>query len=340
MPTSAFRTDPQVPSMVNRSPTPLPAPPRLLILDLLVERSEFGHGGNLEILRPFVDAAGRAEALLLTPQYQSAECSAAADSAISATGAASQAGRHSPPLPDGVRMLNRSEVPEWDESVPFEASRTVPLGAGEVELRRISMPSADRLADWLRLLSPTAVVCSGSRRNITMWEAWMTDAEALLRCTVLADVPTLGICFGHQMLCRAMGGRIERTAAPTHSIAPVELNDAAATDPMFGRLGRGTPLLGLYTHQEHVVDIGVDTRMLASSPHTRIAAVRLHAEDGRGRCAWGVQFHPEASEAQIDRALHLGHISEQEAAAFAGEHDGAAVLEAFASQALAAASRG
>ena len=54
-------------------------------------------------------------------------------------------------------------------------------------------------------------------------------------------------------------------------------------------------------------------------------------DDGRGLPAWGVQFHPEAAKARVERAFDWGHISEEEMVAFQREHDGAGVLSSFAS---------
>jgi GMP synthase-like glutamine amidotransferase len=53
--------------------------------------------------------------------------------------------------------------------------------------------------------------------------------------------------------------------------------------------------------------------------------------DGRALPAWGVQFHPEAAKARVERAFEWGHISEEEMGAFQREHDGAGVLNSFAS---------
>ena len=47
-------------------------PIRVLLLDLLVERAEFGHGGNQEVIRPLLEKSD-VEVLLLTPQMQSVE---------------------------------------------------------------------------------------------------------------------------------------------------------------------------------------------------------------------------------------------------------------------------
>jgi GMP synthase-like glutamine amidotransferase len=58
--------------------------------------------------------------------------------------------------------------------------------------------------------------------------------------------------------------------------------------------------------------------------------VRVKDDSGQALPAWGLQFHPEAARARIERAYEWGHITEEELAAFKGEHDGAGILNSFA----------
>jgi GMP synthase-like glutamine amidotransferase len=44
-------------------------------------------------------------------------------------------------------------------------------------------------------------------------QPWLTAELALLREAAARRVPTLGICFGGQLLCRALGGTVERGGA-------------------------------------------------------------------------------------------------------------------------------
>jgi len=301
--------------------------PLVVILDLLVERSEFGHGGNLEVLRPFVDIRGGAEALLLTPQCQSEtsrdEASAVATSKDDADSSESV-----------LIDLDERAVPAWDHATPFIADRTVELGSGWVRLRRVALPTGkSAIGSWLESISPDAVVCSGSRRNVSQWESWMGDAADLLSIAVEIAVPTLGICFGHQLLCSAHGGVVERAEEGTHSIEEIALTRDGEPDPLISSVASCGGLRGLFTHQEHVTSLGSGTTILASAQHSEITAVRFDVA-GDPRPAWGVQFHPEATEARIERALLLGHITKEEAHSFAGDHDGAALLASFATISL------
>ena len=74
-------------------------------------------------------------------------------------------------------------------------------------------PHTDDCVDYQfgkRIDSPEdsdVIVITGSRRNVSQWEPWMDDVADLIRtCTV----PLYGICFGHQIICKALGGEVIR----------------------------------------------------------------------------------------------------------------------------------
>ena len=68
-------------------------------MDLLVERSEFGHGGNQEVIAPMAES-GEVEVLLVTPQMQSEEVGNKAQK-------------------EGLVTLTRDDVPHWNDEFPF-----------------------------------------------------------------------------------------------------------------------------------------------------------------------------------------------------------------------------
>ncbi len=297
-------------------------PLRVVLLDLLVERAEFGYGGNVEILKPLAERFSTVEVWLLTPQYQSPD-----------VGRRALAQAHAHPI-----SIEEEDVPAWDYDFPFEtqpdASELKGLyqgGGGDVTFERVALPTTDALGmeSWLAANSVDVVICSGSRRNVSMWEDWMSPASALLQAATILPLPTLGICFGHQLLCTALGGAVTPEPHRTDVVSPLTLSDAGVADPLFADLP--TPV-ALFTHQDHVVSIPDGLVTLGSSPHNHYTAVRASGVDGALLPVWGVQFHPEAAEERIARSVRLGHISEEEASAFEREHDGPKILANFAEE--------
>ena len=131
---------------------------RVILIDLLVERSEFGHGGNQEIVSPLA-SSGSVEVLLVTPQVQSEE-----------------AGRRA--QENGEVAITEDDVPNWDDDFGFWAECDIEMGGNPVVFRRIAVPlhgDDTMTADWLGRISPDAVICTGSRHNVSIWEDWMEN---------------------------------------------------------------------------------------------------------------------------------------------------------------------
>jgi GMP synthase-like glutamine amidotransferase len=53
---------------------------------------------------------------------------------------------------------------------------------------------------------------TGSRHGVYEDHAWIPPLEAFIRQAFAARVPMVGVCFGHQIIAQAMGGKVERYA--------------------------------------------------------------------------------------------------------------------------------
>ncbi len=133
---------------------------------------------------------------------------------------------------------------------------------------------------------PAGVVVTGSSALVSAREPWSERAAAWLREAVATGTPLLGICYGHQLLAHALGGRVGRNPRGREiGTVALELHAAARQDALLG--GLPAQLKVQATHVESVLELPPGARLLASS------AIDPHQAFACAERAWGVQFHPE-----------------------------------------------
>lgn len=157
------------------------------------------------------------------------------------------------------------------------------LGLTRHDALVIDMTQHGTLPRWDRI---SGIVISGSLSNVTQHEPWMEDEAAWVREAVNAEVPLLGICFGHQMLAYALGGQVADNAhGPEMGTVIVHLTKRAQDDFLF--MGMPSPLAVQASHGQSVTRLPAGAILLAGNEHDGNHAFRV------GECAWGLQFHPE-----------------------------------------------
>jgi len=114
--------------------------------------------------------------------------------------------------------------------------------------------------------------------------------RALLAAAVEADVPSLGVCLGAQLLGMALGARLHRRHGTEIGFAPVDVH---ADDLVLGPLGSRPDVL--HWHSD-AIDLPPGATLLASSDATPVQAFRAGS-------ALGVQFHLEVEPAMLDMWL-------------------------------------
>ena len=235
---------------------------------------------------------------------------------------------------DSETKLIESDVPNWDYEYDFWSDIEVTLAERNIKFSRIVMPmheNEEEMRNWIIELNLDAVVCSGSRRNVSIWEEWMGPTETMFRAAAKSGTPTLGICFGHQLLCHSLGSEIERAESLSSGIWTLELTKEGERDILLtSHVENNEKISGLFSHQDHVMTVPDSCTLLSKTSHNMVTAVRVNNDLGEPMPAWGIQFHPEAARKRIERAYGWGHISEDEYKSFKGEHDGAGILSSFA----------
>ena len=133
-------------------------------------------------------------------------------------------------------------------------------------------------------------VISGSHAMVTQDLDWSLVLERWTVEMVRAGVPVLGICYGHQILARATGGRVDfHPEGAEVGTTEVTCLPACETDPLFkGMPGR---FKAHVVHSQSVVELPGQAVLLVRNDYEPHHAFRV------GKAAWGVQFHPEFFEA-------------------------------------------
>ena len=144
------------------------------------------------------------------------------------------------------------------------------------------------------------IVISGSASSVVEPPAWAAPIEELARRAAAAGVATFGVCFGHQIVARALWGPRAVRLSPTPELGWLDVEQAggagqagrtAAADPLFHGIAPRFPVF--CSHVDEVIDLPADATLLATSAGCSVQAYRV-----RDLPIWGVQFHAEMSLAE------------------------------------------
>lgn len=115
---------------------------------------------------------------------------------------------------------------------------------------------------------------------------WIPPLENLIRRIVAIKRPMIGVCFGHQIIAQALGGRVAKFSGGwgvgrhAYTYAGKEVNVNA-------------------WHQDQVVDLPPGARVIASSDFCANAALRVDND------VWTIQAHPEFDSKVVDTLIKV-----------------------------------
>lgn len=139
---------------------------------------------------------------------------------------------------------------------------------------------ADLPVDRVRELAPAGIILSGSPYSV--YEAGAPRCDPAL---FSLGIPILGLCYGMQLACHALGGKVH--AAPSREYGRTTCQ-ILEPDPLLAGLPKETTVW--MSHGDQVDQVAPEWQVLAGTPTCPLAAVR-HKQ----RPIFGLQFHPEVS---------------------------------------------
>jgi GMP synthase (glutamine-hydrolysing) len=140
--------------------------------------------------------------------------------------------------------------------------------------------SRDISAAEVRERSPAGIILSGGPASVFAEDAYDVDREILG-----LGIPVLGICYGHQVIAHALGGKVERNGVGEYGKTSLE---AEPDSVLFHELPQQQPVW--MSHKDAVAVAPSGFRVTARTAESPVAAM-----EDRSRGIYGVQFHPEVA---------------------------------------------
>jgi GMP synthase (glutamine-hydrolysing) len=121
---------------------------------------------------------------------------------------------------------------------------------------------------------------------------WLRPELSYLEQQLDRGTPLLGVCLGSQLIARAAGAAVFRAEEPEVGWLPVELTEAADSDPVASSLPPSFEAFQWHHYTHDLPDGAVE-----------LARSRVCTQAFRLGNAWGVQFHPEVRGEQVEAWL-------------------------------------
>ena len=141
---------------------------------------------------------------------------------------------------------------------------------------------------------PIGLVLSGGPSSV-----YEPGAPSLDPGILELGIPTMGICYGFQVMAQQLGGRVAKTGNREYGATTVTL--AATDSPLVA--GQPVEQTVWMSHGDSVAEAPAGFEVLASTPDTPVAAF-ASAERG----FYGVQWHPEVKHSDYGQAVLEGFL--------------------------------
>jgi GMP synthase (glutamine-hydrolysing) len=142
----------------------------------------------------------------------------------------------------------------------------------------------------IRNFQPRGIILSGGPSSVYEGDAPLNPPEIFRM-----GIPTLGICYGMQLMTHVLGGRVARSDKREYGRSELFID---STQDLFAGLNQGTPIQVWMSHGDRIEVPPQGFRAIAHSTNSPVAAMKN--EDLQ---AYGVQFHPEVVHTPLGKEI-------------------------------------
>lgn len=142
-----------------------------------------------------------------------------------------------------------------------------------------------------------AAIITGSHANLNQRLPWITQLKNWITTARYSNIPVMGICFGHQIIAEALGGKvIENEKGLIAGACNIKLTKEGKANSIFKNVGTSFESFKLHNYSVSKIPYGAE--ILAKDENGAIESFKLDK-------IYGIQFHPEFTEEIMSFYLKL-----------------------------------
>ena len=135
------------------------------------------------------------------------------------------------------------------------------------------------------------IILSGGPLNVYQNNKFTFDKKILK-----LNIPVLGICFGHQILSKELGGRVKKSKHREFGLATIKkISNSVLTKNFFNNKNTSNVWM---SHADQVSKMPKNFKVIASSKNSKLTIIENIKDN-----FYGVQFHPEVTHTNNGKIL-------------------------------------
>ena len=135
------------------------------------------------------------------------------------------------------------------------------------------------------------IILSGGPLNVYQNDKFTFDKKILK-----LNIPVLGICFGHQILSKELGGRVKKSKHREFGLATIKkISNSVLTKNFFNNKNTSNVWM---SHADQVSKMPKNFKVIASSKNSKLTIIENIKDN-----FYGVQFHPEVTHTNNGKIL-------------------------------------